>query len=103
MKECFMPSVKTVERRISEIENVDVIFLQNATDVRSDKILPKQYPYKRGAKNSYTVKDLIDKRLKVEYTGFDFSVLDASGNAVPGQTKLETVRDTYNSEIDNDE
>jgi acyl-coenzyme A synthetase/AMP-(fatty) acid ligase len=37
-------------------------------------------------------------RFKKSYPGYDVDVLDADGEPAKGQTKLGTVRDTYNEE-----
>lgn len=90
-----MPKIQTVEKKIFEIELVNVKFIKDGQDVRGDKIIPTQYNFDRMLKNSASVKDLITKRLQKKFPGYDFEVLKQDGSPASGQTKLSTVRDTY--------
>lgn len=90
-----MPKVKNVERRIWDVEGFDVAFHQNGKDVHGAKEGIPQYSYSKAAKNDMTVNEWKLGRFAKSYPGYDVVVYDGNGNAVPGQTKISTVRDTY--------
>jgi hypothetical protein len=91
-----MPSIKTVERRISNIEGFNVTIRHHGHDVRSDCGMPRQYiDFDKAASQAFTVARWKHNRFRPSFPGFDVDVLDAFGNVVPGNTKLRTVRDTY--------
>jgi len=91
-----MSNVANVERRIRRIEGfrVRVLHLRGA-DVRSDREGMPPYGYHRAADNHITVETWKATRFRTSYPGFEVDVLDARGNSVQGNTKLETVRETY--------
>lgn len=92
-----MPILNNVEARIAMIEHFEVNFMQNGLDVRGDKKDIPQWPYANQSKNDWTVSQWKGKFSQI-YPGYDVVVLDGSGNqVVAGQTKLGTVRDTYNN------
>ena len=90
-----MPTVDRVERKIFQAEGVMVKFMQNGRNVRSDREISTQYEVRRMLKNSASVNEFINLRLKVQFPGFDFMVLKSDGHRASGQTKMSTVRDTY--------
>jgi hypothetical protein len=92
-----MPTLKSVESKIFRVEQFRVRFLQDHSGrgVRSDKKNLRQYDYERMAKNDYTVSQWRTARFQQQYPGFDIEVLDGSGTACHGGTKLSTARDTY--------
>jgi hypothetical protein len=77
-----MPKVKNVEKRIWDTEAFEVIIrYTNGRDMRRDKHDLRQYnKFECMAKNDVTVVD---------------SKAHRDGNAVAGDTKLGTVRDSY--------
>jgi hypothetical protein len=91
-----MSNVANVERRIRRIEGfrVRVLHLRGA-DVRGDREGMPQYNYHRAADNHITVETWKATRFRPSYPGFEVDVLDARGNSVQGNTKLETVRESY--------
>jgi hypothetical protein len=91
-----MSNVANVERKIRRVEGfrVRVLHLRGA-DVRSDREGIPQYTYHRAADNNITVQTWKATRFRPSYPGFEVDVLDARGNSVQGNTKLETVRETY--------
>ena len=94
-----MPKVGRVELRVSQVEGFLVkLRYPDGGDVRSDRAGLPTWPYERAAKDSWTVADWKRERFTPTYPGFSVDVLDADENAVPGQTKLETVRDTYSED-----
>jgi hypothetical protein len=93
-----MPSVKTVERQIGNLEGFDVRFLHgDGRDVRSDLGGVPSYSasFERAAKDSMTVSDWKTGRFRAAYAGYDCEVLDASGKPVHGASLLSSVRATY--------
>jgi hypothetical protein len=90
-----MPKVKNVEKRIWDVEGFDVAFFQNSQNVHGAKEGLPQYPYERAAKNDMTVGEWKEKRFNQNYPGYDVVVYDGDEEEVTGQTKLGTVRDTY--------
>ena len=53
------------------------------------------YSYHRAADNDITVESWKATRFRPSYPGFQVDVVDAQGKSVQGNTKLGTVRDTY--------
>jgi hypothetical protein len=91
-----MSNVANVERRIARVEGfrVRVLHLRGA-DVRGDRSGMPQYDYHRAADNDITVETWKATRFRPSYPGFEVDVVDARGNSVQGNTKLGTVRQTY--------
>lgn len=85
-----------IERRIKRIEgfSVRVLHLRGA-DVRGDREGMPQYGYHRAADNDITVENWKATRFRPSYPGFEVDVIDARGNSMQGNTKLGTVRETY--------
>ena len=95
-----MPKVKNVEKRIWDTEGFAVIIRHgDGSDMRGDKNgLPQYNKFERMAKNDMTVSDWKAIRFAGIYPGLGVDVLDGDGTAVPGNTKLGTVRDSYAEE-----
>jgi hypothetical protein len=91
-----MPTVGSIELKIARVEGflVRVKYL-DGVDVRSDREQMPPYPYERAAKDSWTVRQWTRERFQRIYPGFDVDVLNGRRAAVRGQTRLETLRDTY--------
>lgn len=92
-----MPKVKYVEQTIFNIEGVDVRFIKDGKDVRSDASLPTNYKAGKATKNASNVSDLKNK-LEKQFPGYEFIVLDGNGNKARGNTLLGNLRDTYDDE-----
>lgn len=91
-----MPSIKTIERNIGNLEGFDVTIQHpDGRDVRSDKGHLPSYKFEKGAKGTMTVKQWKKKRFAKMYAGFTCEVLDATGKAVHGGTLLQKVRASY--------
>jgi hypothetical protein len=91
-----MTSVAKVERKIRRVEGFGVRILHlRGADVRGDKLGLPQYSYHRAAEKDFTVEMWKTKRFQPSYPGFRVDVVDARGNSVQGNTKLGTVRATY--------
>jgi hypothetical protein len=92
-----MSSVANVERKIRRIEGFRIRILHLiGTDVRGDREGLPQYDYHRAADNDITVEAWKETRFRHSYPGFEVDVLDRRGRSVQGNTKLETVRASYN-------
>jgi hypothetical protein len=91
-----MSTVANVERRIRRVEGfaVRVLHLRGA-DVRGDRRGMPPYSYHRAADNDITVENWKATRFRPSYPGFEVDVVDARGNSVQGNTKLGTVRESY--------
>ena len=91
-----MSTVANVERKIRRIEGFHVRILHlTGADVRGDRAGLPQYDYHRAAENDITVETWKTIRFRPSFPGFAVDVVDARGNSVQGNTKLETVRVTY--------
>lgn len=91
-----MSSIANVERKIKRIEGFRVRILHlTGADVRGDREGLPQYSYHRAAENVITVETWKGLRFRPSYPGFDVDVVDARGNSVQGNTKLGTVRESY--------
>ena len=91
-----MSSVANIERKIKRVEGfaVRVLHLRGA-DVRGDRGGMPSYGYHRAADNDITVETWKATRFRPSYPGFEVDVVDVRGNSVQGNTKLGTVRETY--------
>ena len=91
-----MIKIGTIEKKIRKVEDVDVSFVQNGINVRSDaRIDAENYKYKNKIKNSATISQF-KKRLKKQYPGYEFEVKDGDGNVQKsGHKQMGTVRDSY--------
>ena len=93
-----MPRASFVEKHIWDVEGFEVKITQTVDgierDVRSDKVLPKQYEANRASKNSFTVSQWKEK-FQYQFPGYGITVLNSDGTKARGNTKLSTVRDTY--------
>jgi hypothetical protein len=91
-----MSTVVNVERKIRRVEGFEVHILHlRGADVRGDRTGLPQYNYHRAAENDITVKTWKETRFHPSYPGFEVNVVDARGNPVRGNTKLGTVRQSY--------
>jgi hypothetical protein len=92
-----VPKIENVERRIRRIEGFRVRFLyeKDRKDVRGDKIVSRGYPYEHAASNDITVEAWKNTRFRRVYPGYEIDVLDGGKSSVQGNTKLATVRHSY--------
>ena len=89
-----MPKVGYVERTIRNIDGIDVEFMKNKLNVRSEVQLPHNIIHKKSTKDYGNVA-FFKKKLKDMFPGYDFRVLDGLGNVAHGNTLLGTLRETY--------
>jgi hypothetical protein len=91
-----MSSLANVERKIKRVEGFRVRILHlTGADVRGDREGLPQYHYLRAAENDITVETWKELRFRPSFPGFQVDVIDARGRSVQGNTKLETVRESY--------
>ncbi len=91
-----MSTVANVERKIRRVEGFRVHILHlHGADVRGDREGLPQYSYHRAAESDITVETWKETRFRPSYPGFDVEVIDRRGSPVQGNTKLDTVRRTY--------
>ena len=91
-----MPRVMSVEKRIWDVEGFAVRILHlDGRDVRGDRLGLPQYPYDSPAKNDLSVEQWKETRFRQAYPGFRVDVMDCDANSAHGNTRLGTVRDTY--------
>jgi hypothetical protein len=92
-----MPRIKNVEGKIRKVERFRVRFLyeKDRKDVRGDKIISHGYSYQHAAGDDMTVEAWKEGRFRREFVGYDVDVLDGKGSSVQGNTKLATVRQSY--------
>jgi len=92
-----VPKIENVERRIRKIEGFRVRFLyeKDRKDVRGDKIVSRGYPYEHAANNEWTVEKWKKDRFRQVYPGYEIDVLYRDKSSVQGNTKLATVRQSY--------
>ena len=91
-----MTRVGRVENRSSRVEGFRVrIKHLDGADVRSDRAGMPPWPFERAAKDAWTVADWKRERFTPFYPGFEVDVLDRGRQPVIGQTRLESVRSSY--------
>lgn len=91
-----MTTLATRMRSLGDLEDFDVQVTDkdgNVVDVKQNGF--GKYDFEKRAKSSTTVNEWKDKRFKKAYPGYDCKVLNADGSEARGNTKLETVRKTY--------
>lgn len=94
-----MPMVKNVEKKIWDVEGFQVNLLSSTgRNLRDNKRDLPQYPFTKKAAGDMTVGEWKSKRFAPNYPGLDVDVLDVVNMPVTGQTKLKSVRSTYEEE-----
>jgi len=91
-----MTTLATRMKELSEIEDFAVKFL-DAKDCPVDVAangLPR-YDFDRRSRGSMTVKEWKEIRFAKTYPGYGCEVLNGDGTAAHGNTKLDSVRSTY--------
>lgn len=91
-----MTSVGRVERAIRRTEGFEVrIKYLEGSDVRSDRTRMPPWPYHVAAKDEWSVATWKLRRFITRYPGFVVDVIDGKHKSVRGQTRLRTVRESY--------
>ncbi len=91
-----MSLIAHVERKIKRIEGFRVRILHlTGADVRGDRAGLPQYSFRHAAADDFTVEHWKTTRFRPSYPGFEVDVMDARGKSVQGNTKLGTVRESY--------
>lgn len=90
-----MTTLATRIRALSDLEGFDIQVFDNEGSPADPKTngLPA-YPYEKKARSSITVSDW-KARFRKAYPGYTCEVLNADGSIAHGNTKLESVRQTY--------
>jgi hypothetical protein len=91
-----MTTLATRTRALGDLEDFDIEVL----DQNGEAVDPKtngfaKYDFDRRAKGSMTVSDWKEKRFGTTYGGYTCRVLNSDGTEAHGNTKLESVRSTY--------
>ena len=93
--------VRNLERNIEDTEGFEVNFLHpDGTDVKGHKKIQGDYSYEQKAPHRYTASNWKENRFKSNFPGFDVEVLDGEGEPVLGNTRLDTVRDSYKEPVE---
>jgi hypothetical protein len=87
-----MSTVAKYEAKIRGCERLSVSMRKSGRDVRSDAQINAVYRYRRAAPDGWTVEELKEKRLRPAAPGYDFEVLDSSGEIIHGKTLLKNAR-----------
>ncbi len=74
-----MPILRNVEAKIKLIEGIEVHFIKNGANVRSDLTDIPTYPYSVAAPGSWTVSEWVRNRFHKTYPGFDAKVCAKMG------------------------
>jgi hypothetical protein len=91
-----MVTVATRARRISEREKFDIMVKRNVKPVAVTKNgVLGTYEYMKALKSDKTVAQWREDRFEASYPGYTCDVLLGDGSVAIGQTKLSTVRDSY--------
>ncbi|MBX9787936.1 MAG: hypothetical protein K2Y37_03395 [Pirellulales bacterium] len=91
-----MTTAARVESRIYSVEGFNVVIRgDDGHDIKGNRQGFPQFDYKRAAKDDMTVEAWKSGRFRTKYPGFHVDVLNAANQAVPGNTKLGTIRQTY--------
>ncbi len=93
-----MTTVGGYQSKVRHVEGFDVrVSHRDGRNVRDDmRDIGMQYVYDRQAKDEFTVKEFIRKRLKpVLNEGWRVAVLMGDGKAAHGGRKLASVRKSY--------
>ena len=92
-----MALVRSIEQKIRRVEGFNVVIRAPADhhNVRSDRGHFPPYQFEKRAKDAETVDRWKSTRFNERYLGYHCDVLDKRGHAVRGNTRLRTVRGTY--------
>jgi hypothetical protein len=93
-----MASVKRVENQIANVEQFDVAFTtEDGRDLRSDRAGIPSYSnkFENKAPGKMTVEGWKERRFRPVYPGFEVEIIMADGSLARGNTRLETVRASY--------
>ncbi len=91
-----MTTLATRMRALADLENFDVEVLDgqgNAVDPKTNGFA--QYNFDRRAKSSMTVSEWKQRRFSPTYPGYSCRVLNGDGSEAHGNTKLVSVRESY--------
>lgn len=88
--------IKKLEKKIWDIEGFAVVIRHpDGTNVHGALEVKQPYSYERAAKNDWTVAKWKSHRFGLHLPQFIVDVLNGDGHDVAGNTRLGTVRDSY--------
>lgn len=93
-----MTTVQTRTREIGDKEDFDIIVTRKLSGKPvnpAENGLMRKYPFDKKAKGTQTINDWKKKRFERKYPGLSCHVLNGDGTKAAPQTKLETVRASY--------
>jgi hypothetical protein len=91
-----MTTLATRARELGQLEGFDVEFLDakgNPVDMKNNGFA--KYSFDRKANGSVTVSDWRERRFQQSYPGYGCTFLNGDGSEAHGNTKLESVRASY--------
>jgi hypothetical protein len=96
LQENIMTTILTRVREIAEKEGFDIVVTRGGKRIDStENGVMGKYDFDKKLKGSKTVSEWIKERFERTFPGLSCEVLNADGTVAIGQTKLETVRSTY--------
>jgi len=96
-----MTTAATRVREIEELEGFDVVITcKDGSPINAADQGMASYArvFEKKAKSNWTVADWTEKRFKKVYPEYDVKVLKDNGDFAKGNTKLQTVRASYEAE-----
>ncbi len=96
-----MTTAATRIREIAELEGFEVEILDNAgnpVDPATQGLPSYSRNFEKKAKSDWSISEWEEKRFKKVFPGYRAKVLKDNGNAANGNTKLQTVRESYEAE-----
>lgn len=91
-----MFTVGYIEQYIQDMEGFRIKFMKDGVDVRSDKELDRLWPGQKKSRGDLSVSEWRAK-FSTFYYEYQAQIFMGDGTIVyAGQTKLKTVRDSYN-------
>lgn len=94
-----MTTLATRMRALADLECFDIeVIDQNGNTVDPKTNGFPKFDFDNRAKKSMTVNEWKQGRFKVSYPNYECRVLNADGSEAHGNTKLASVRDTYESQ-----
>lgn len=88
-------------REIAELEGFDVEILnsdEKPINPAEQGLSSYSRVFEKKAKSAWTVSEWTEKRFKKVYPKFDVRVLKDDGTAANGNTKLQTIRESYEAD-----
>jgi type I restriction enzyme M protein len=94
-----MRSANSISNDIFDIEGFAVIFLDSDGNDASSKRVA-DYPYQRAARGTWSVSQWKNERFAAAYPDFNVSVFGPDGKDVHGRTRLDNIRQSWISAVE---